>query len=151
LYCASKFALEGFSEALYYELKPYDVQVALVEPGAVKTQFGTNVTWAKRSLDPASPYAFQTANYIVLKDKIGGRAPDTTEVVNRVGYLSRVRKMPLRNFCGNDAKSLRRMMRMMPMGMITSMMSMFYARTFGNRKSAHQLPSAKAIAGANGI
>ena len=39
LYCSSKWALEGFSEALQYELKPFDIHVKLVEPAAVKTDF----------------------------------------------------------------------------------------------------------------
>jgi short-subunit dehydrogenase len=39
LYAASKFALEGFTEALRHELRQFNIQVALVEPGFVKTNF----------------------------------------------------------------------------------------------------------------
>jgi short-subunit dehydrogenase len=41
LYCASKFALEGFSEALSYELAALNIAVKIVEPGGVSgTNFG---------------------------------------------------------------------------------------------------------------
>ncbi len=39
LYCSSKWALEGFSEALQYELKQFNIKVKLVEPAAIKTDF----------------------------------------------------------------------------------------------------------------
>jgi NAD(P)-dependent dehydrogenase (short-subunit alcohol dehydrogenase family) len=39
LYAASKFALEGFTEALREELRPFAIHVSLIEPGFVKTSF----------------------------------------------------------------------------------------------------------------
>ncbi|MCE9502035.1 MAG: SDR family oxidoreductase, partial [Leptospira sp.] len=42
-YNTSKFALEGFSESLRYELLPYNVFVSLIEPGPVKTMFNENM------------------------------------------------------------------------------------------------------------
>ena len=53
LYCASKFALEGFSEALSYELASLGIAVKIVEPGGVtKTSFGErSAVEAGRSAD----------------------------------------------------------------------------------------------------
>jgi short-subunit dehydrogenase len=50
-YCASKFAINGFSESLYPELKPRGIAVSVVCPGPVKTAF--NRSFAQTS--PKSP------------------------------------------------------------------------------------------------
>ncbi len=42
VYCSTKFAVEGFSEALYYEALPFGIQIKLIEPGAIKTDFFQN-------------------------------------------------------------------------------------------------------------
>lgn len=41
IYHGTKWAVEGFSESLHYELRPLNIKVRLVEPGAVKTDFYT--------------------------------------------------------------------------------------------------------------
>ena len=41
-YASSKFAVEGFSESLMYELSPFGVKVIIIEPGVVKTNFFRN-------------------------------------------------------------------------------------------------------------
>lgn len=56
-YVASKHALEGFSECLRLELKPYGIHVVLIEPGSYQTNIwtsGKHVT--ERSLQKESPY-----------------------------------------------------------------------------------------------
>ena len=40
LYHGTKFAVEGLSEALHYELEPFGIRVRIVEPGMIKTDFG---------------------------------------------------------------------------------------------------------------
>jgi len=40
LYHSTKFAVEGFSESLHYELSPLGIKVKIVEPGGVATDFG---------------------------------------------------------------------------------------------------------------
>ena len=67
-YTASKWALEGFSESLYYELMPFGIHVALIEPGTYKTKiFQENAKYAKNFADPQSPYYYYSQH---LKKKV---------------------------------------------------------------------------------
>jgi len=53
LYCASKFALEGFSESLFYELASQNIMVKIIEPGGVlSTNFGKR-SGAEAAQNPA--------------------------------------------------------------------------------------------------
>jgi NAD(P)-dependent dehydrogenase (short-subunit alcohol dehydrogenase family) len=56
-YCASKFALEGFGEALALEVAPFGLQAIVVEPGIIKTtRWTSNRGLAAKALDASSPY-----------------------------------------------------------------------------------------------
>jgi NAD(P)-dependent dehydrogenase (short-subunit alcohol dehydrogenase family) len=56
-YVSTKFAIEGLSESMAYELEPFGIKVVLVEPGFIKTNIGDNRVTAKKSQDPNSPYS----------------------------------------------------------------------------------------------
>ncbi len=56
-YISTKFALEGLSESMRYELEQFGINVIIVEPGAVRTDFPDNMKVAKKAADPNSPYA----------------------------------------------------------------------------------------------
>lgn len=66
IYSASKFALEGASESLWYEMRPFGVRVSLVRPGFInsdgflKTRFTAQAQRALR--DPSDPYHAHYAN-----------------------------------------------------------------------------------------
>jgi len=49
-YCASKFALEGATESLWYELRPWNIYVSLVEIGFVKSKSFTHIYFPKQYL-----------------------------------------------------------------------------------------------------
>jgi NAD(P)-dependent dehydrogenase (short-subunit alcohol dehydrogenase family) len=56
-YTASKFAQEGFAEALYLELEPFGLHSIIIEPGIVKTErWGENRGDAGRAYNTESPY-----------------------------------------------------------------------------------------------
>ena len=56
-YVGSKFALEGFSESMKYELEGFGIRIILIEPGAVKTNYLDNAKQAQKAMSPDSPYA----------------------------------------------------------------------------------------------
>lgn len=57
-YPATKFAVEAVSEQLWYEVRPWNIRVVLIEPGGIKTNFLTNLRQESRTYnDPHGPYA----------------------------------------------------------------------------------------------
>jgi short-subunit dehydrogenase len=56
-YHGSKFALEGLSESIQYELEPLGIKVILIEPGAVGSNFWKNIKITKSFSDSDSPYS----------------------------------------------------------------------------------------------
>jgi NAD(P)-dependent dehydrogenase (short-subunit alcohol dehydrogenase family) len=56
-YVSTKFAVEGLSESMSYELEPFGIKVVIVEPGVIRTNFVDGMVVAKKSQKPNSPYS----------------------------------------------------------------------------------------------
>lgn len=56
-YVSTKFAVEGLSESIAYELEPFGIKVVLIEPGFIRTNFANAMVIAKKAQDPASAYS----------------------------------------------------------------------------------------------
>jgi len=118
-YSASKFALEGASEALYYEVRPWNVHVTLVAPGFINSDGFKHVEYTSGSREasghPSSPYH---SHYEYMADFIAKamkRVPSTPEsVAARVVRLLGRRRPPLRLYGTFDAALFAFMRRLLP-------------------------------------
>lgn len=83
IYHASKWALEGFSEALQYEVSEFGIKVKIIEPGPIKTDFyDRSMTIAKR--EGLTAYDNFVARTMPNLDKAGREAPDGTIVAETI-------------------------------------------------------------------
>ncbi|HEY5121834.1 MAG TPA: SDR family oxidoreductase [Acidimicrobiales bacterium] len=84
-YSASKFALEGYGEALAYEVEPFNIHVTLVEPGNFKTGFTGSRRLVTTPQDDPYAGAREKAIELMERDEQHGAAPlDVAKVVGRV-------------------------------------------------------------------
>ena len=76
-YHATKHALEGWSDCLRIEAAPFNIQIVVVEPGAIKTEFG-DVTEVQLRKHVDGPYRAQIDPWLKMRDnsRIMDRATD---------------------------------------------------------------------------
>lgn len=93
-YSATKHALEAISEALRFEVAPFGIDVVLIEPGAIRTEFQGVATQALDEHSQTGPYANLARVYArFLKARTGSNIPGP-EVVARVIYNAATAKRP---------------------------------------------------------
>ncbi len=104
-YCASKFALEGWSEALRDEVKPLGICVTIVEPGAFRTEFAgsKNVRPAQR-IEAYRPVVEPIEKYLYGSD--GQQPGDPAKAAQAMIAVVEDPDPPLRLMLGADAFGL---------------------------------------------
>jgi len=101
-YVSTKFALEGLSESMAYELDRFDIKVTLVEPGFVKTNFSSVI--AKKSQDPDSEYSKMTEKMAERMEVMRQNASSPELVANVVLEAVTSRNPNLRYLAGKDVE-----------------------------------------------
>lgn len=105
-YCASKFAVEGFCEALALEAQLFGVHAVLIEPGAFRTDiFDANRQFVAATYDPKSPYARASAVIEGRADRMAARIKGNPQkVADAILHAATVEKPRLRYLVGGEAK-----------------------------------------------
>jgi NAD(P)-dependent dehydrogenase (short-subunit alcohol dehydrogenase family) len=113
-YVSSKFALEGLSESMAYEVEQFGIKVILIEPGVIKTNFEKNLKIAKKASnntttnDSNSPYADITEKRIAgFKPRFesGSSSIEVAKVILK-SVTSKNPPSELRFMVGDDAFKL---------------------------------------------
>ena len=108
-YHSTKFALEGLSESISYELEPFGIRVVLIEPGFIRTNIMNSSVLAKKALDPNLPY-FSLAQQLersfksAMENTSASSPPE--EVAKVVLQAIRSTNPKVRYAVGNDAASI---------------------------------------------
>jgi NAD(P)-dependent dehydrogenase (short-subunit alcohol dehydrogenase family) len=83
VYNASKWAVEGFSESLQYELEPFNIRVKIIEPGPIKTDFYSRSQELARK-EGLTAYDHISSRFLSFMNKSGENAPDGFVVAQAV-------------------------------------------------------------------
>jgi NAD(P)-dependent dehydrogenase (short-subunit alcohol dehydrogenase family) len=116
-YHSTKFAVEGLSDSLRMELRPFGIQVVLIEPGAIKTEWAGISADNVRARSAGGPYAKQAGQVGAVLDAGAGetaRGSDPSVVADAVVKAATARRPRTRYAIGLGAKPLILLRRVLP-------------------------------------
>jgi NAD(P)-dependent dehydrogenase (short-subunit alcohol dehydrogenase family) len=108
-YQSTKFALEGLSESMSYELEPFGIRVVIIEPGFIRTNIVNSSTSAQKALDPKSPYfplMQKVKNHFKSMMENASSSSPPEEVAKVILQAITSKNQQLRYTVGNDAATI---------------------------------------------
>jgi NAD(P)-dependent dehydrogenase (short-subunit alcohol dehydrogenase family) len=105
-YVSSKFALEGLSESMAYEIEQFGIKTVLVEPGFVRTNFGENIVIARKTQNTNSPYSQMMQMMSSIRDRMLKNASDADLVAEVVVEAATAKEPNLRYLAGKDVQQM---------------------------------------------
>lgn len=100
IYCASKFALEGWSEALAKEVAPLGIYITIVEPGAFRTAFNSVLVTPQDNIDDYTTISGQMLQWLHQMD--GQQPGDPKKAAAAMIQVVNHANPPLRLMLGAD-------------------------------------------------
>jgi short-subunit dehydrogenase len=111
IYAASKFAVEGLLLSLRYEVEPFGIEVALIQPAQVSTSFAAKI----HTLPPeGSAYRERAGRFIRRDEELILKAPDPATAAAEVVKVIRSPKLKLHNQVDSKSRFFMRLNRVLP-------------------------------------
>ena len=114
-YHATKFAVEGLSSALRQELKPFDVDVILIRPGAIKTEWKDIAVDSLQKVSGNGPYA--AAVHALYKmftgPRVEGMAADPSVIADAIAHAITTRRPKSAYMAPRAARIMMRLVKLM--------------------------------------
>jgi len=142
-YCASKFALEALSDCLRAELKPWGIEVSIVEPGAIKTRIFEK---ARGSVDdilralPPDGVRYYGQEIDIMRNLIAMQARSAVpaeRVAKVVEHALTARRPHARYLVGVDAKMMAFLHWILPARTFDGLFALFKRRVGGGPAAGH--------------
>jgi NAD(P)-dependent dehydrogenase (short-subunit alcohol dehydrogenase family) len=102
-YAASKFALEGLSEALALELRPFGIDVVLVQPGDMRSGFGAARRWTDAART-SSVYHARATHAVAAMEQAEQNGPPPERAARLVARILAARRPRLRYVCATPTE-----------------------------------------------
>ncbi len=128
-YTSAKHAVEGFCESLSMEVRPFGVQVTLIEPGDHRSGSSAYRAHAARAAESAAYHpSFENVTAVIRRDEENGSDPE--RLGEKVVRLSRRKRMPLRKRIASPDQHLAVFLhRILPGRLFSSVIASYY-RTY---------------------
>ena len=104
-YVSTKFAVEGLSESIAYELEPFGIKVILIEPGFIQTNFSNSMVVAKKAQDPTSPYSQMMQRIVASSNELAKNGSSADLVANVILDAATNPSPRLRYLVGKDVEA----------------------------------------------
>lgn len=111
IYSASKFAVEGLVQSLRYEVEPFGIRVALIQPAQVSTRFAAKI----HTLPPeGSPYRDRVGRFIRRDEELIRTAPDAATAASEIVKVIGAPKPSLHNAIDSKSRLFMKLNRVLP-------------------------------------
>lgn len=125
IYHGTKWAVEGFTESLQYEVEQFNIRLKLIEPGAIKTEFyGRSRTFVQP--DYTKAYDAFVKNADKIREEAGDKGDTADKVAKAIVKAASDKSGKLRYPVGNPAPAILLLRRIIPFSWWKGIVKMTY-------------------------